>query len=117
MIVPNLFSLPNNPDSLLWEPFRPGVKIHRLYGTGEKGPSAALLKYEPGATVPTHSHTGYEHIIVLSGEQSDYQGTHTAGTLVINPPESHHDIVSESGCIVLIIWEKPVIIQAESANV
>ena len=116
MIFPNLFSLPNHPDALSWKPFRPGVEIHRLYGSGEQGPSAALLKYEPGATVPDHRHTGYEHIIVLSGEQSDHQGTHTAGTLVINPPETHHNIVSESGCIVLIIWEKPVRIQEEIAH-
>jgi len=108
MILPNLFALETAPDALSWEPFRSGVAIHRLYGNGKQGPSAALLKYEPGATVPEHSHTGYEHIIVLSGEQRDHQGTHTAGTLVINEPGSHHNIVSSAGCIVLIIWEKPV---------
>lgn len=117
MILPNLFSLSDHPDALAWESFRPGVEIHRLYGTGGQGPSAALLKYAPGATVPDHSHTGYEHIIVLSGEQSDHQGTHKAGTLVINSPDSHHDIISESGCIVLIIWEKPVLIKGDRADV
>lgn len=111
MILPNLFSLASEPDALSWEPFRPGVEIHRLYGNNQRGPSAALLKYAPGATIPEHSHTGYEHIIVLSGVQSDYQGTHTAGTLVINTPGSHHNIASEAGCIVLIIWEKPVVIR------
>ena len=113
MILPDLFSLATQPEKLSWEPFRPGVEIHRLYSSGEKGSSAALLKYEPGASVPNHLHTGYEHIIVLSGEQSDRQGTHTAGTLVINEPGSQHDIISKSGCIVLIVWEKPVSIQAK----
>ncbi|MEL6355237.1 MAG: cupin domain-containing protein [Cyanobacteria bacterium J06627_28] len=117
MILPDLFSLASKPDSVAWQPFRPGVEIHRLYGDGAQGPSAALLKYEPGATVPEHHHTGYEHIVVLSGSQSDAKGTYAAGTLVINPPESHHNIVSEAGCLVLIIWEKPVVIQSEGTDV
>lgn len=111
MILSDLFSLANHPERLSWEPFRPGVEIHRLYGNGNQGPAAALLKYEPGASVPRHDHTGYEHIIVLSGAQRDHQGNHGAGTLVINPPDTSHDVVSDGGCIVLIIWEKPVVIK------
>lgn len=110
MILHNLFSLAEYPERLTWEPFRPGVTICRLYDEGQQGSSAALLKYDPGATVPAHSHTGYEHILVLSGAQSDYQGTHKAGTLVINLPNSSHQVASEEGCIVLAIWERPVII-------
>lgn len=116
MILPDLFSLADRPERLKWEPFRPGVEIHRLYENGQQGAAAALLKYAPGATVPEHDHTGYEHIIVLSGAQSDQHGTYPAGTLVINPPQSHHNIVSESGCIVLIIWEKPVSIRGAAAQ-
>ncbi len=111
MILTDLFALADHPERLSWEPFRPGIEIHRLYGDGQQGPAAALLKYDPGASVPAHDHTGYEHIIVLSGAQRDYQGNHTAGTLVINSPGSSHDVVSEQGCIVLIIWEKPVVIK------
>lgn len=111
MILSDLFSLADHPERLSWEPFRPGVEIHRLYGDGTQGPAAALLKYEPGASVPNHEHTGYEHIIVISGAQRDHQGNHGVGTLVINPPETSHDVVSEEGCIVLIIWEKPVVIK------
>ncbi|WP_228015456.1 cupin domain-containing protein [Leptolyngbya ectocarpi] len=111
VILSDLFLLGQHPERLSWQPFRPGVEIHRLYGDAQQGPSAALLKYEPGAKVPAHSHTGYEHIIVLSGSQRDYQGNHTAGTLVINPPDSSHDVASDEGCIVLIIWEKPVVLK------
>lgn len=111
VILSDLFSLADQPERLSWETFRPGIEIHRLYGDGQQGPAAALLKYEPGATVPHHTHTGYEHIIVLSGAQQDYQGNHTAGTLVINPPESSHAVASAEGCIVLIFWEKPVVIR------
>lgn len=116
MILPDLFSIASEPSALSWQPFRPGVEIHRLYGDGKQGPSAALLKYEPGATVPSHLHTGYEHIIVLSGAQSDSRGSYEAGTLVINPPDSRHNIASEFGCIVLMIWEKPVQIDGETTG-
>ena len=30
------------------------------------------------------------------------------GMLIINPPGSSHSILSENGCIVLAIYEKPV---------
>ena len=113
LILTDLFTLVSQPEKIPWQPFRPGVEIFRLYGDGQTGPAAALLKYDPGAEVPHHDHTGYEHIVVLSGAQRDYQGNHRAGTLVINPPGSHHAVVSEQGCIVLIIWEKPVVIREE----
>jgi anti-sigma factor ChrR (cupin superfamily) len=50
----------------------------------------------------------FEHILVLSGSQTDHNGEHQTGTLVINPPGTNHSVISEAGCIVLAIWEKPV---------
>jgi anti-sigma factor ChrR (cupin superfamily) len=97
-----------------WMPYRDGVQIHRLYGTGEKGPSAALLRYEAGATIPRHTHQGYEHIYVLHGTQVDVRGTHAAGTLVVNRPGSSHAVVSPEGCVVLAIWERPVVFHASA---
>lgn len=91
-----------------WTPYRPGVDIHRLYGQGDNGPSAALLHYAPGARIPQHSHRGYEHIFILQGTQVDMQGTHSAGALVVNPPGSSHEVSSPEGCVVLVIWERPV---------
>jgi anti-sigma factor ChrR (cupin superfamily) len=92
---------------IAWEPFRPGVTIARLY-QHDDGHAAALLCYEPGATVPHHRHPGYEHILVLSGTQVDERGTHPTGTLVINTPGSSHAVSSPTGCVVLAIWEQPV---------
>lgn len=97
-----------NLDQLQWRHFAPGIEIFRLYGNQKAGPSAALLRYEPGACAPYHVHTGYEHVLVLRGSQSDERGDYPTGTLVINPPGSGHSIVSRDGCVVLLIWEKPV---------
>lgn len=95
-------------DPEAWEPFREGIEVHWLYRTNDTGPSAALLKYAPGATVPRHNHVGYEHIYILRGSQIDENGTHEEGSLAINPPGTQHSVSSPDGCIVYAVWEKPV---------
>jgi anti-sigma factor ChrR (cupin superfamily) len=91
-----------------WEPFRPGVRIRRLYTTGDNGPAAAFLWYDAGSATPAHEHLGYEHIFVLEGSQSDESGEYPAGTFVVNRPGKTHRVVSQTGCLVLIVWEKGV---------
>ena len=104
----DLFRLAVHPDSISWEPFREGVEIHRLYGDGISGPTAALLRFREEATVPLHIHEGYEHILILAGSQRDANGVLKPGTLRIHPPGTQHSATSEAGCIVLAIYEKPV---------
>jgi anti-sigma factor ChrR (cupin superfamily) len=97
---------PNDPHH--WEQLRTGVDILHLCGDATSGPSVALLRYQPGARVPRHRHAGFEVIYVLSGAQSDERGTYTAGTLVVNREGDAHDVWSDEGCLVLIIWERPI---------
>ena len=112
----NLFQIAENADTIPWQPFRDGVDIYRLYGDGASGPTAALIRFRVEGTVPMHEHQGYEHILVLSGSQRDQNSTATAGTLMINSPGTRHSIVSEAGCIVLAIYEKPVSFEAAPAT-
>jgi len=91
-----------------WQPFRPGVTAHWLYNEGNGGPAAVLLRYEPGARVAVHEHIGYEHVLVLEGDQYDEDGSYGAGSLVVNPPGTRHSPGSRSGCIALLIYEKAV---------
>ncbi|MGB8166783.1 MAG: cupin domain-containing protein, partial [Chthoniobacteraceae bacterium] len=104
----DLFNIATWQDEIPWQPFRDGVDIHRLYGDGKNGPTAALIRFREAGKVPPHEHTGYEHIFVLAGSQRDNNGTTEAGSLIISPPGTQHSIVSEAGCIVLAIYEKPV---------
>jgi quercetin dioxygenase-like cupin family protein len=104
----DLFNLVARQAEIAWEPFRPGVDLHRIYGDGNSGSSAVLIRFQPGARVPRHEHDGYEHILVLSGSQQDENGVAAAGTLIVNPPGTSHSIFSPRGCIVLAIYEKPV---------
>lgn len=104
----DLFQISGWQNKLPWKPFMDGVEIYRLYGDGETGPTAALLRFRAGGRVPLHEHTGYEHIIVLSGSQVDENSRAETGMLIVNPPGTSHSILSESGCIVLAIYERPV---------
>lgn len=94
--------------SLDWQEFREGVSIFPIYASGVSQASSALLKYLPGASVPRHEHTGYEHIFVLEGSQEDERGIYTKGDFVVNKPGTDHWVRSVDGCVVLAIWEKPV---------
>lgn len=113
----NLLRLADHADELPWRPFREGVEIHRLYGDGVSGPSAALLRFRETASIPFHHHDGYEHILVLAGRQKDEHGIVDTGTLRIHPPGTSHHVVGEAGCLVLAIYEKPVRFVAEVAGV
>jgi len=104
----DLFNIAKCQDQIAWKPFRDGVEIYFLYGDGVSGPSAALIRYQKGASVPLHEHSGYEHILVLSGAQQDQHGSAIAGTLTINSPGTQHALTSSAGCIVLAIYDKPV---------
>ncbi len=104
----NLANIAQWQDNISWEPFIDGVEIHRLYGDGLTGPSASLLRFRKAGKVTLHRHTGYEHIIVLAGSQRDQNSVAEAGTLIVNPPGTAHSVISEAGCIVLAIYEKPV---------
>ena len=93
--------------SLRFQDLRPGVEIHVLHDASD-GARAAILRYAPGASVPAHRHEGYEYIYVLDGAQSDEWGSYSAGTFVINEPDMTHRVSSATGCVVLIIWQRPV---------
>ena len=92
-----------------WSVFREGIARVRLYGDEIEGPSASLLRYAPGARLPSHCHTGFEHILILSGEQIDEHGMYRRGDFIVNAPGSQHSVKSPVGCDVLVIWQAPVI--------
>jgi anti-sigma factor ChrR (cupin superfamily) len=104
----DVFHLAAHQHELAWQPYKKGVDIFRLYGDGITGPTAALIRYREHGEIPMHEHIGYEHLLILAGSQRDENGTYEAGTFVINPPGTRHQVSSEDGCIVLAIYEKPV---------
>jgi anti-sigma factor ChrR (cupin superfamily) len=108
ILLTELFGPEQDFSRYAWEPFRAGVEIARIYGDGSSGPAAALLRYAPGAEIPAHEHTGFEHIIVLSGNQRDDRGTYGAGSCLIHADGTQHRVSSPEGCVVLALWYSPV---------
>ena len=91
-------------------PFRDGVTLHWIKPFEGDQPGVALLKYEAGAVVPRHRHEGLETILVLHGTQSDETGDYGAGTYIVNAAGTEHSVWSDTGCVVLIQWDRPVTI-------
>jgi anti-sigma factor ChrR (cupin superfamily) len=105
--------LPDGWRDLPTEPFRPGVVVHWLARGSGNDPSAAILRYAPGARIPRHRHAGLETLVVLEGTQSDETGDYAAGTLVLNAVGTEHSVWTDAGCAVFIQWDRPVIILEE----
>jgi anti-sigma factor ChrR (cupin superfamily) len=107
-IIPNIFSQFKNIPENNWQPLNSGVEISYIYKDETTGAAAAFIRYAPGTRVKPHQHLGYEHIIVLEGEQSDDDHSYVQGSLAIQPPTTQHEIKSVSGCVVLAIWSGPL---------
>jgi anti-sigma factor ChrR (cupin superfamily) len=84
-----------------WREFAPGVTYKRLWNR-----NTLLLQCAPGAWVPEHEHTSFEHTVVVSGDlviddqvygPGDYQGTPAGGT--------HPLWTTRTGCVVLVHYE------------
>jgi anti-sigma factor ChrR (cupin superfamily) len=110
-----IMGMPGGFASLPWKSFREGIEIHRLYQNADGG-SAALLKYAPRTRLPRHTHVGWEHILILEGCQIDDIGMHHAGTLLVHAPGTSHSVRTETGCVVLAIWEKPVLFDERASE-
>lgn len=96
-----------------WTSLRDGVSFRLLFQDTDSGYRVGLIRYEPGASVPLHRHVGDEHIYVLSGSQQDERGLYPAGSYIYNPEGSEHSLTSQTGCLVLAHWLKPVQFLAE----
>lgn len=89
---------------------RSKADIMWIHKPNEKSKSGvAIIKYWPGGISPMHLHSSYELIYMLEGEMVTNQGIVKKGDMVILPSGSRHSSKTDTGCIALIIWDKPVI--------
>lgn len=70
-----------------------------------------LIKMDPGVSVPLHSHSGKEYILVLKGSFCDEYGEYKKGDIQINDQQIKHTPIAskDAGCVCLSITEKEVI--------
>lgn len=110
----NVFNSPindfiKNLQNLKWNKVFTGFYEHSIKLSDKE--SAKLIKMDPGAKVPLHSHNGKEYILVLEGSFNDEYGQYSKGDLQINDFKIKHTPIAckENGCICLTITEKDLV--------
>lgn len=96
-----LFSI--SCDEVPWEPSAlTGLFVKNIAVAGEF--ELQLVRLEPGASIPLHTHDLPEFIYVLEGELRVASKLLTAGSVSIAAPGSTHtDVGSSSGCTFLLV--------------
>jgi len=91
-----------------WTPTRfPGIEAKTLMENKATGLSTVLMRWAPGATLPSHEHVEIEQSYILEGSLTDHAGTCTAGNYVWRRAGSRHDAWTTEGCLVLAFFLKP----------
>lgn len=99
----------NDVDWQRWEqPGRAGVDIYTLYRVESTGGTAFLVRFAPGAHGDLHEHLDYELMFVLEGQlENDNGDVYGVGDIIIEAPESIHQVSSDGGCTLLVVREAP----------
>lgn len=108
-------------NELEWLPLvEPGVtgvwiKVLRFDQSTMRAPTI-LLKFDPGATYPVHSHPGGEEIYVLSGDIQLGKDHLQTGDFLYTAPHNIHAVRSVSGCVVTVNVPQAVEILSNSST-
>lgn len=98
-----------NPTDLTWEKaenYPEGTMLKMLRRSSHGNPLTALLKLPPGFVMDDHSHVYAEHHYVLEGEYQVKDERFNAGHYRMIPEHADHGpFRSETGAVVLVIWE------------
>jgi anti-sigma factor ChrR (cupin superfamily) len=90
-----------------WFDFVPGVTVKPLSIDVKRDTATILMMFEPGSRVPAHHHAGAEDTFVISGScrlgeryllKGDFHHA-DAGS-------SHGEIVSDEGCVLLLVVDR-----------
>lgn len=91
-----------------WQPTESkGFWTKPLFADSERGERTLLMKVDPGAWSPMHSHPGeLEQIYVLEGSFYDQDTTMHAGDYCCRAPDAPHEAGSKDGAIVLLLYTR-----------
>ncbi|HVL59269.1 MAG TPA: cupin domain-containing protein [Burkholderiaceae bacterium] len=104
-------------NAVAWEPTEhSGIHMKTLerFDDPRKGRETALVKFDPGASLPEETLDHRMEIFVISGTYSDGHGDYTERTFIRNPPGFHHRPTSKDGCV--IYWKRRVPIYKNEAQ-
>ncbi len=101
--------LPDDLSNLPWRRVARGVAEYTLE-TKEAGYGAKLLRIQPGAAVPFHTHRGEEYTVVLAGAFNDSDDVYDKGDFAEADPNVRHQPVATEGgvCYCLAVTDAPL---------
>ena len=76
------------------------------FDEGKKRPIRLLLKFDPGASYPSHKFPGNDEIFILEGEVTYGNFELKQGDYLVTPPNANLVVSSNKGCIILYIMSK-----------
>ena len=85
------------------------MKVLRFAETAKRAPTF-LLKFDPGASYPNHSHPAGEEVYVLEGEVRFGPDQLKAGDYLYTAPGATHSVYSKSGCVLLFMVPEEVVL-------
>ncbi|CAN7477423.1 cupin domain-containing protein [Massilia sp. LjRoot122] len=105
------------------DPLPKGCQLAVLHGDPAKPNADVLLKVPGGSTVPLHTHTSAERMILVAGKLNlRYEGQEMAvlraGSYAYGPAKMPHSAAcaSRTSCVLFIAFESPVDITAVAAR-
>lgn len=95
-------------DALPWTPTETeGIDMKVLMKDDANGRWTALIRWQPGASLPLHEHTDIEQSYILEGSLGDHEGEASAGQFVWRPAGNQHRAHSPNGTVLLAIFLAP----------
>jgi anti-sigma factor ChrR (cupin superfamily) len=94
-----------------WEPSEwPGIsrKVLEFVNDPKKGRETSLLRFEPGAAMPTGTLADRMDIFVIEGGFEDEHGSYGTHTFIRNQPGFRHTPSSREGCVLYVKWRVPI---------
>lgn len=97
------------PENIQWHPVMRGLE-ECVLPVEEDGARTKLLRIQPGASMPRHTHHGSELTLVLRGAFTDSSGRYGPGDLAVCDDSVDHQPVADMGepCICLVVMDAPL---------
>jgi len=86
-----------------WSALAPGIKVKLLWTDDATKRRAQITRFDPGAKLPMHRHTGDELLYVIEGSITDEYGTTATGHVGYRPNGCIHNVSSRNGATALAI--------------
>ncbi len=107
---PNLVAVMNT-NEMAWESTEwPGIsrKVLEFVNHPRMGRETALLKFAPGAAMPTSVLADRVDVFVVEGAFTDEQGSYGVHTFIRNQSGTRFTPVSAEGCVLYMKWRVPI---------